>query len=392
MFVLDCEIKPYAWGSHSAIASLMRRASPSKRPEAELWMGAHPLGSSRVRLASGDRSLLEWAAAEPERVLGQAHQQRFGRLSFLLKVLAADQPLSLQVHPSLEQARAGFAREEAANVPRDANERNYKDDNHKPELLVALGRFEALSGFREASEAKALLDRLRIPTIDALLAASSSLKELFAAILSLSVEERTEIAAPLVEATTREAKRGDEHALALGWAAELATRYPGDPGAPASLLLRYVSLVAGEGVYLGAGNLHAYLRGVGIEIMASSDNVLRGGLTPKHVDIGELLRVIDFDAEAPAVLSASKVGPFEWAYDTPAAEFRLSRLELTAGASVTIRTTGPEILLVTRGSVTGTSAEATALLGAGDSAFVPAVASSYELSGDGEVFRARAGA
>ncbi len=386
MFALDCVIKPYVWGSRYAIATLCGRPAPSPEPEAELWMGAHPLGSSLVRLPSGPRSLAEWAASDPRRVLGAAHQQRFGRLSFLLKVLAAEEPLSLQVHPSLEQARAGFAREELAKVPLDAPNRNYKDDNHKPELLVALGPFEALSGFRSNQEIRGLVARLSIPELDSLSAANTSLPSLFAALVSLSSDTRRRIAAPFIEAAAREASVGGADAGAFQWADRLARKYPEDPGAIASLMLRHVSLQAGEGIYLGAGNLHAYLHGSGIEIMASSDNVLRGGLTPKHVDVGELLRVIDFDALEPAIVRADRDGQF----DTPAPEFRLSRLELPEQGRVEVATNGPEIVLVTRGTFNVSSAEGETTLNSGESAFAPGSLDSYVISGAGELYRARA--
>jgi mannose-6-phosphate isomerase len=386
VFALDCVVKPYAWGSRSAIAMLCRRPAPSPEPEAELWMGAHPLGSSRVRLPSGDRSLADWASSEPARVLGAAHQQRFGRLSFLLKVLAAEEPLSLQVHPSLEQARAGFAREEAAKVPLEAANRNYKDDNHKPELLVALGPFEALSGFRSNQEIRGLFARLSIPELDALSSANSSLPSLFAAILSLSADARRRIAAPFIEATRREAAASGNDARAFEWAERLARKYPEDPGAIASLMLRHVSLRAGEGIYLGAGNLHAYLSGLGIEIMASSDNVLRGGLTPKYVDVAELLRVIDFEAQEPALVRTNDDGDF----DTPAPEFQLSRFDLPSEAPFEVETHGPEIVLVTRGQLTVRSAEGEVTLRSGESAFAPGSLTSYVVSGAGELYRARA--
>lgn len=386
VFALECVVKPYAWGSRSAIASLCRRTVPSLEPEAELWMGAHPLGCSRVRLPTGALLLSEWAAREPMRVLGAAHLSRFGRLSFLLKLLAAEEPLSLQVHPSLEQARAGFAREQAANIPLDAPTRSYKDDNHKPELLVALGPFEALSGFRPDPEIRDLLARLSIPEIDSLLAANASLSSLFASLVSLDAALRRRLAAPFVAAAAREAAAGGPHQRAYAWAERLAGKYPEDPGAIASLMLRHVTLAAGEGIYLGAGNLHAYLHGFGIEIMASSDNVLRGGLTPKHVDVDELLRVIDFAAEEPTLVRADSSGELA----TPAAEFRLSRVELAAPGRVEVSSFGPEIVLVTRGKLTIASAEGTVTLESGESAFAPGSLSQYEVSGAGELYRARA--
>ncbi len=388
MFRLDCQIMPYAWGSRTAIAALCGRPHPTAQPEAELWMGAHPAAPSR---AGGD-ALDRLIDQSPGSALGAASVARFGpRLPFLMKVLAADQPLSLQVHPSVEQAREGFAREDQGGVPLGAPHRTYKDANHKPELIYALERFEALSGFRPLDEARDVLRALGVAPLDALVAAGSdaSPRELFTALVRLERERR----GPLVSAVAHEAARlgagRGPHAAAYAWAAELGSRYPGDPGVIAALMLRYVVLEPGQAMYLPAGNLHAYLRGVGIEIMASSDNVLRGGLTPKHVDVDELLRILDFDAQPPALVAPNEVRRGEHAYATPAPDFALSRIELAGADALSLDVTAAEIVFCARGRVTlaGTT---DLVLVAGQSAFVPAAARRYSLVGSGTVFRATA--
>jgi mannose-6-phosphate isomerase len=383
---------PYAWGSRTAIAEL-RGLPAAERPEAELWMGAHPLAPSRAVTFEGERSLTEIIADDPHAHLGAQQASRFGgRLSFLMKVLAADEPLSLQAHPSREQARAGFAREEAAKVPIGAANRSYKDENHKPELLCALGPFEALSGFRDAEEARTILRALDVASLAPLRlsADGAPLRDGFAELLRLDAAVRV----PLVQAVAARAKelagRGGPHARAYHWAAELAVKYPGDAGVVSSLLLRHVELAAGEAIFLPAGNLHAYLRGVGIEIMASSDNVLRGGLTPKHVDVEELLSVLDFDAKPPVLVTARSSSEGVFVYPTPAPDFELSRIEIPP-SSVSVDVSGAEILFCAWGAVTLRAGKRSLALRAGATAFVPASTAAYVLEGTGTVFRATAG-
>ncbi len=357
-------------------------------------MGAHPLAPSRALTPDGERCLTEVIADDPVLHLGADHASRFGsRLPFLMKVLAADEPLSLQAHPSREQARRGFAREEAARVPLGAPHRSYKDENHKPELLCALGPFEALSGFRDVEEARTILRALGVAGLERLrlMTDGAELRDGFAELLRLEASVR----APLVEAVALRAKelagRGGPHARAYHWAAELAAKYPGDAGVVSSLLLRHVELAAGEAIFLPAGNLHAYLRGVGIEIMASSDNVLRGGLTPKHVDVEELLEVLDFDAKPPALVKPRPTSEAFFVYPTSAPDFELSRLEIETPFSVSVDVAGAEILFCARGAVTLRAGARSLPLPAGTTAFVPASTAAYALEGAGSLFRATAG-
>ncbi|ANH91834.1 mannose-6-phosphate isomerase, class I [Streptomyces sp. SAT1] len=376
---LDNTIRPYAWGSTTAIPHLLG-VEPSGEPQAEMWMGAHPGAPSRT----GRGTLSAVIDADPERELGAEAVARFGpRLPFLLKLLAAGAPLSLQVHPDLDQAREGYADEERRGVPADAPQRNYKDANHKPELICALTEFDGLCGFRAPAEAAALLAALDVdslePYVDLLRARpeEAALREVLTAILTADPEE---MARTVGEAATACARLGGDHAPYAG----IAHHYPGDPGVLAAMLLNHVRLQPGEALFLGAGIPHAYLNGLGVEIMANSDNVLRCGLTPKHVDVPELLRIVRFEAADPGVLRPEAAPDGEEVYETPIDEFRLSRYVLPEGApahDLTLAT--PQILLCTAGSVRAGEEELTP----GQSVFVPA-GEKAEVSGAGTLFRA----
>ncbi|WP_338677068.1 mannose-6-phosphate isomerase, class I [Streptomyces sp. SCSIO 30461] len=376
---LSNTVRPYTWGSTTLIPELLGVA-PSGEPQAELWMGAHPAGPSGT-----DRGALnEVIAADPVRELGVATTARFGpRLPFLFKVLAAGSPLSLQVHPDRARAREGFAAEEEAGVPLDAPDRNYKDDNHKPELICALTPFDGFCGFRSSIEAADLIAGLGVdslkPYVDLLHAhpEDAALREVLTAVLSA---DRSELARTVDEAAAASARIGGPYTPF----ATLAHHFPGDPGVIAAMLLNHVVLQPGEAMYLGAGVPHAYLSGLGVEIMANSDNVLRCGLTPKHVDVPELLRVVRFDPSEPIVLRPEASPSGEEVYDIPIDEFRLSRFVRGPGAEPTdITAHTPQILLATAGRP-----EAGGLsLAPGESVFVPA-GEKAELSGTGTVFRA----
>lgn len=279
-------IRPYPWGSTTALAGLMGTV-PDGTPQAELWMGAHPAAPSRLVRASGPEPLDARIGSQPAAELGEATLRRFGpRLPFLLKLLAVEAPLSLQVHPDLAQAAVGHRAENAQGVPLDAPHRNYRDDNHKPEMIVALSDFEGLCGFRPPAHCADLLEALRLPELAPYVTAlrdepeEPALRAVFSAFLAAPE--------PLVDAVAAAVARRAEHAQRdrSAWKAYdgIARACPGDPGLLAALLLQHVRLGPGEGVFMGAGVPHAYLGGLGVEIMAASDNVLRCGLTSKHVD------------------------------------------------------------------------------------------------------------
>ncbi|MFE3193334.1 mannose-6-phosphate isomerase, class I [Nocardia sp. NPDC059240] len=357
-------LRSYAWGSRTALAQLCGRPVPSAHPEAELWFGAHPADPARVQINGHSESLLEFVSADPQRELGGVAGEFGGRLPFLLKILAAEEPLSLQAHPSLEQARAGFARENQSGIALDSKLRNYRDENHKPELVVALNRFEALAGFRDPRQTVRLLNAIDVPELSQyadLLAAqpdSAGLRTLFTTWIALPQGSLSTLLPKVLDgcvrylSESRTGSTGKEFVAEVRTALELAEAYPGDAGVLAALLLNRITLEPGEGLFLDAGNLHAYLRGVGVEIMANSDNVLRGGLTPKHVDVPELLRVLDFEPLELPVVEPEKVSDTVFRYHTPAPEFGLSRFELLEGADpVPVVKSGPVIALVTHGRV-----------------------------------------
>lgn len=355
-------IQGYAWGSTTVLPEFLGVA-PDGRPQAELWLGAHPSAPARV----GDRTLPDLVAADPAGVIGAASVDRFGpRLPYLLKVLAADQPLSLQAHPNRSQAEAGFARERAAAVP--ADRRVYADDWPKPEMMVALTPAEALCGFRDPRETYALFAALGVERATALVeplrtGGAAELAEVFVRALRMEREDRA-VVAEVVEAARL--GHGDPE---FGSTATVLDRYfPGDPGIIAALLLNRIRLAPGDALYLPAGNMHAYLGGSGIEIMANSDNTLRGGLTGKLVAVDELREILDFTPGEPPLVTPVPEAPGIWRYPTPAPEFRLWRLEPTTPVELPGAGAG-RILLVIDGRLTVHCGERELVLNRGEAVF-----------------------
>lgn len=394
MYQLENVLRDYAWGSTTAIAELLGRPG-SGRPEAELWIGAHPDSPSVAHVPEDgtDTPLDTLIGTDPEHFLGADSVARFGpRLPFLTKVLAAAEPLSLQVHPSLEQARAGFARENDAGLPTDAANRNYRDDNHKPEMIFALTPFEALCGFRPAAATREILEHLthsfgmaRVPvpvTLSGLhedLAGGADAGDGDGEALQRAFRRLITGGDDVAEATSQVVSLLKSGAPLAPFQAELSTvvnleaKYPGDPGVLISLLLNRISLQPGEAVYLPAGNVHAYLHGLGVEVMASSDNVLRGGLTPKFVDVPELLRTIDFKPVAVPMLQAERTVLDQELYRPPFEEFQLQRIELGPdGGPVPLAQSGAAVVIVVSGAVYLDSPKGDLELRRGGSAFLPA--------------------
>lgn len=401
MELLTGTVRAYAWGSRTTIAELLGQAVPSPHPQAELWLGAHPGGSSELQGTDGSQTpLCEALAANPARQLGAASRRWGAHLPFLLKVLAADEPLSLQAHPDAEQAADGFAREEAAGIALDAPQRNYVDPHHKPELLCALSEFHALAGFRPAHESVELLTALGIPELETyrgMLAAqpdAEGLRALFTTWITLPQPSVDALLGPTTEACIELVRTGHAFADRCRVLLQLAEAHPGDVGVLAAALLNYVVLQPGEGLYLGPGTLHSYLHGAGVEVMANSDNVLRGGLTAKHVDVAELLRVLDFDDGGPAVLTGHRARPHQLVYRTPGEEFELSRLEWSSGESdpLPLAGNGPQVMLCTRGAVRLCAEDGRAVeLRRGDAAWLAAADPAVTVcpaAGPVQVFRA----
>ncbi|WP_026316179.1 mannose-6-phosphate isomerase, class I [Actinokineospora enzanensis] len=399
MELLRNAVRPYAWGSRTTIAELLGRPVPTPHPEAELWMGAHPGDPSHVVDSAGTSySLLARIEADPTGQLGAATAARWGnRLPFLLKVLAVEEPLSIQAHPSAAQAASGYAVEEAAGIHRDAANRNYPDPTAKPELVCALTEFHALAGFRDPHRTIELLESLRTPGlsphIDLLVGQPNpdGLRALFTTWITLPQPALDRLLPDLLDACVAHVKARGAFTRECRTVLELGESYPGDAGVLAALLLNRLVLQPGEAIYLPAGNLHAYLHGTGVEILANSDNILRGGLTPKHVDVPELLRVLDFGCGDMPVSTGDQTGRLR-TYRTEAPEFELSRIEWADGESdeVPLPRARPLILVCTEGSVTVDGVP----LRRGQSVWVPASDPDLSVHADGraQVFVATVGA
>ncbi|AZA10864.1 mannose-6-phosphate isomerase, class I [Corynebacterium gerontici] len=380
----------YSWGSRTLIQQL-RGEQPSNTPLAELWYGAHPAAPSSV----DGEALTEVIAKNPVRELGGSVVEQYSeRLPFLLKLLAAEQPLSLQAHPSLEQAREGFARENDEGIALDARERNYRDDNHKPELMVAITEFHAMAGFRPLERTRALFRALDCPELEHYAnlipehlegtkgAEEGDLRALFTTWITIPSTART----TLIEAVVAAAKRVQESVepwmqQVLRQVIDLQDRHPGDIGVLGALLLNHIALQPGEAIYLDAGNLHAYVSGLGVEIMANSDNVLRGGLTPKYVDIPELVHVLRF-----STLEDPVVQPQNGVYQVPAREFSLRTLDVQG--EVRVEHAGPAIVLCTEGSIHA----GVETLNPTEALWISADDPAIEVHGEGKLFIASVGA
>ena len=397
MDLLEPTLQRYAWGSRAAIAELQGRPAPAPQPEAELWMGAHPSAPSSLDRAGARTTLDAVIAADPVGELGAACAARFGgRLPFLLKVLAAEKALSIQVHPSREQAEAGFRAETERGLAPGDKTRNYVDDWPKPEILCAITPFEILAGMRPGADAAALLGALGVGELEPLaaeLAAAARPEALTGAlsrILTWPAGGRTALVAAVAAACARLAAENGSYAAACAAIARIAGDHPGDLGVVASLLLRHATLLPGQAVFMPAGGLHAYLHGTGIELMANSDNVIRAGLTGKHVDVPELLKLAD-PAVAVPVIEPRELGAGVSVYDSPAPEFRLYRAEIASGES-TLPGDGARLVLCMEGAVGLRGSGGRALKAArGEACFLSAADGPVTASGPAAIFLAASG-
>ncbi|MCU6388465.1 mannose-6-phosphate isomerase [Enterobacter quasiroggenkampii] len=379
-------VQNYAWGSKTALTDLYGIANPNNLPMAELWMGAHPKSSSKIEDASGQvRSLRDVIEVDKAALLGDKVAQRFGELPFLFKVLCADQPLSIQVHPNKQASEIGFAKENAAGIPLDAAERNYKDPNHKPELVFALTPFLAMNAFREFSEIISLLQPvagahnaiahfLENPNADAL-------SQLFASLLNMQGEEKSHALAVLKAA--QDSQQGEPwETIRL-----ISEFYPDDSGLFSPLLLNVVKLNPGEAMFLFAETPHAYLQGVALEVMANSDNVLRAGLTPKYIDIPELVANVKFVAKPASELLTQPVkNGAELDFPIPVDDFAFSLHDLSS-AETSVAQESAAILFCVEGEATLHKGEQRLVLKPGESAFVAANESPVSVSGTGRLAR-----
>ena len=402
--------RDYAWGSRTAIADLLGHPA-SGSPEAELWLGAHPASPSVIVGAGSAATLPELVHADPVGVLGERSIAEHGeRLPFLLKVLAAAGPLSLQAHPTPEQARAGFALENEAGIAIDAPDRNYKDAFHKPELIVALSeRFDALCGFRELAQTLDIVAELRradavtadpqpspLEALETVLRGSDGLRDTVEWLLRDGRGEDSGEVAWLVERVVALAASaeldGSPFATEFATVGTLAEAYPGDPSIVLALLLNRVTLRTGEALYLPAGNIHMYLDGLGIELMAASDNVLRGGFTPKHVDVDELLQVLRFDPVPVPRLEPERPADGVRVYRPDVTDFVLYAIELAeTDAPSEITLSGAAIALCTAGALQLAGARSTSEITRGESVFITPEEGTLTVAGSGSLFIATVG-
>jgi len=393
IFLLDNAVQNYGWGSYTAIPDLLGLPSPSKEPMAELWMGAHPKAPSKINQKGVWHPLDRLIDENPGAFLGENIAGIYGNaLPYLFKVLAAAEPLSIQAHPNQCQAQKGFESENRAGIPLNAPHRNYRDSNHKPEIICALTPFYALNGFRRFQDIAERLGRVCPESLKSKLnelrhfSQSEALKDLFGYLMMASPDRKRGI---VKEATTN--ARNAESDPEMCWIGILHEKYPGDIGVLGPLFLNLVRLEPGQAMFLPAGQLHAYLEGTGLELMANSDNVLRGGLTPKHIDVHELLRVLRFDETQIDILKPRYVSEAEQVYDSPAEEFCLSIITGYPDKPLTVSGSGSaDILLCTDGkgriAVSGGHTEQT--IKKGDAYFVPASVGAYRIQGQAIIYRA----
>lgn len=394
-FRLFGTIQNYAWGGYSFIPLLISQRPVPGMPYAEYWMGAHEKAPSDVLLADGTlRHMDAWIAGQPEHILGPEIARKYGRLPFLLKILDVREMLSVQVHPAKQEAEAGFARENALGIPRDAPERNYKDDNHKPELQVALSDFWLLHGFRPQDQLREILQQ--VPEFSALLPLFTRCGHLglYTYVMEMPARQVSTMLAPLAKRILQQYAHGVlERSSPDFWAAQAIRDTQGtyDRGIFSIYFFNLLRLRPGQAIFQDAGVPHAALSGQALEIMANSDNVIRGGLTPKHIDVPQLLHLISCDGLAPKIVEGTPGPiPYEARYESAAPDFCLHRIQIPGEQTYETTTYSAEIILTMDGSVLLECAGTDILLKKGQSAFLCA-GKNYRLRGRTEetvVYRA----
>ncbi|EKM26165.1 mannose-6-phosphate isomerase, class I [Vibrio sp. HENC-03] len=386
---MDNKIQNYDWGSRTAIHDLFGFANEAQQPQAEVWMGTHPNGCSIVNQGSTNVSLSELIKQDPSAFLSQNTAEVFSDLPFLFKILAADKALSIQVHPNKQDAELGYAREQQLGVPLSAFNRNYKDANHKPELVYALTEYQAMNGFRPFDEIIVEFRLCDIPEINGYVEQfernpnQDGLCQFFVEILSMEEARKANAVDHLLSyAAANQVRPVCELIL------DLAAQYPNDVGLFAPLLLNVITLKPGEAMFLSARTPHAYIKGTGLEIMANSDNVLRAGLTPKHMDVEELVKCTDFIPKPMnTLLTHAAINGSEHHFPVPVQDFKFSVFQEPKDQQVEM--SSAEILMPIDADVTllAESGE-TLVLGKGQSAFIPAYVGNYTIRCEGRVARA----
>lgn len=356
VYKLKGKLMNYAWGGYEFLPALLHVPNPDRKPCAEYWLGAHPLASSLLVTPDGDRSLYELIKQHPYQFLSKQTVDRFGQLPYLFKVLDVRDVLSIQVHPGKAGAEEGFAKEEAAGIPPDAPHRNYKDQNHKPETMVALGEFWLLHGFKSLDAIDKVLED--VPEFNILLPLfrKQGLRALYQFVMEMQQEDVNVMLLNLIKRELRKKQGGELGKENPGWwvarlfegSSEIGTI---DRAIFSIYFFNIVKVNAGESVFQGAGLPHAYMEGQCVELMANSDNVLRAGLTPKHIDVPELMKHTVFESVVPNVMKGDPLLDGEKVYPCPVSEFGIAKIELAAGGMYQRRASSLEILIVTEGGI-----------------------------------------
>ncbi len=391
--ILQNPIQEYAWGSTTALAEFLGRPSHIQKPMAELWMGAHPNSPSNVIMNGQSESLVNIINENPCETLGATVASQFSStLPYLFKVLAADQPLSIQAHPTIEQAKIGFKRENEANIPITAPTRNYKDENHKPEIICALSTFWALNGFRPIGDIIETIKSIKSPLLNVFGKSlieqpnPQGLKCFVKKIFDLDSMNRI----TMIKEILNYAQFHVNHDPLFEWMITFNNLYPDDVGILTALLLNMVCLEPGDAMFLRPGQLHAYLKGFGVELMANSDNVIRGGLTPKHIDIEELLTILNFDEVPVNIIRPVSISECERIYKTSAEEFQLSVISISRDKPyLSDESRSVEIIICTQGFADfyDLSDDSMLQLTQGDSVIIPACLTQYKIEGNANLYK-----
>lgn len=378
IYRLTGQVQHYAWGGKDYIASLIGLNSAKDQPCAEWWLGAHPSAPSEIENVTGKQSLIEFLSQNPT-ALGQASRQQFGdELSYLLKILDVEKPLSIQLHPTKDQAEKGFEAENAKGVALTDGTRTYKDRNHKPEMMIALSDFWLLHGFKTKSQLLATLNTR--PSLQSLAEklGKQSLAEFYADVMLVEQSTLANWLLPIIEANQRSYKNGEleldnpDYWVLYTMEAMAISPEKLDAGLVCFYLFNIVHLKEGEGIFQDAGIPHAYLRGQNVELMACSDNVIRGGLTPKYVDIVELLKIVDCREVTPKIISAAPQNQSEFTYKTPVNDFALAQIRVEPQQHTKVNLQSAGILLVMQGELKIQEKLTALILKQGESAFITA--------------------
>ena len=397
IYKLKGKVQHYAWGGFEFIPNLINFSNKDYKPCAEYWLGAHPSAPSIIEIANKSHNLFELIQQYPQQILSKSIQEKFGELPYLFKVLDVKDMLSIQVHPTKAEAVKGFEREEAAGIPINAPNRNYKDKNHKPEVMIALGEFYLLHGFLSLQEIENRLTAIKELNVLLHILKREGIQSLYQFLMEMTQEEVDSILTSLVKREIRKKFNGELDKSQPGWWVsklfnDVVEVKNIDRGVFSIYLFNIVCLQKGEGIFQSAGVPHAYLEGQNIELMANSDNVLRGGLTPKHIDVPELMKHTLFEPIIPKVLKGTLRGGVENMYDCPVDDFDISKINLTSNNSYQALSTSPEIFIVIEGGAVVNGSGLNISIKRGDSFIIlPNENYSIRSSGNCELYKAFVG-